>query len=105
MILAVSGRLNLSRPVDLEPNLAFLGELRGIAEQVEEHLPDLGLVGAKGAESFGAVNHEAVIVLRHQWLDGGDDLLDQSSDVERLHEEVHLARLRSEEHTSELPPP
>src|ERR1035437_477743 len=93
MILAVSRRLSLSRPVDLEPDLAFLGEFRGIAEQVEEHLPDLGLVGAQGAKSFGAVNHEAIIVLRHQWLDGGDDLLDQSSDVERLDEEVHLARL------------
>src|ERR1035438_6009130 len=93
MLLAVSGRLSLARPVDLEPELAFLGELCSIAEQVEEHLPDLGLISPESAESFGAVNHQTIIVLCDQWLDCGDDLLDQSSDVERLDEEVHLACL------------
>src|ERR1035438_7145733 len=91
MVMAISRRLSLLRPFDIEPDQTFLGELGGIAEQVEEHLPDLGLVGPDRAEGFGAIEHEAVVVFGDQWLNGGDDVLDHSDDVECFKEEGHFA--------------
>ena len=75
----------------VQRNGALLGELAGIAEQVEQHLPDLGQIGVHGAKLIGAADFKGIGVLLDQRRNGGDHVLEHGGDVEGLQEEVHLA--------------
>src|SRR6516162_9300558 len=50
-------------PASPQPDLAFLGELAGIAQQVEQYLPQSHRVHGQCAEVLLGVNDEAVLVL------------------------------------------
>jgi len=65
---------DLARP---QPDFAFLGELAGIAQQVEQYLPQSHGVHGQCAEVLLGVNDEAVLVLLGQLSGGADDLVDQ----------------------------
>ena len=81
-------------------NGAVLGELGGIAQQVEQHLPHLGQVGVHGADVRGAVDGERIVLLLHQGLHRVDDILEHGSNIKGLRIHFHLARfdLRKVEH-------
>ena len=55
---------------------ALLGELVGVARQIEQGLPEAGLVGEVRAEVRWAIDDEAVAVLRGHRLDGLGYVLD-----------------------------
>jgi hypothetical protein len=80
-------------PSGLERDPAPLGELGGVAEQVEQGLADLDLVRAHRAEVGRVAHLERVAVPRHQRLDRLADVLEHGGDVELLDEQVHLAGL------------
>ena len=71
----------------------MVGELGGVGEQVEQRLPDLGLVGVHRADVVGALDHQRVAVLLDQRLDDRLDVPDELADLERLQEQVHPAGL------------
>jgi HD superfamily phosphohydrolase YqeK len=58
-------------------DLAFLGELAGIAQQVEQDLPQPHGIHRQCAEVLLGVNDEAVLVLLSELARGADDLFDQ----------------------------
>src|SRR6516225_4324771 len=58
-------------------DLAFLGELAGIAQQVEQYLPQPRGVHSQYAEVLLGIDDEAVLVLLGKLSCGADDLLDQ----------------------------
>src|SRR6516165_3987257 len=64
-------------PARPQPDLAFLGELAGIAQQVEQYLPQPHGVHGQRAEVVLGVNDEAVLVLLGKLSSGADDLVDQ----------------------------
>ena len=70
-------------------NGAILGELVGVAGEVEQRLAKAGLVGMDGAEIGGAIDDDAVAVLLRQRLHGLDDVLDQRSERERFEVKLH----------------
>src|SRR5262249_51873394 len=53
----------VSDPARLQPDLALFGELAGIAQQVEQYLPQPHGVHGQCAEVLLGVNHEVVLVL------------------------------------------
>src|SRR5262249_40864364 len=64
----------LARP---QPDLTFLGKLAGIAQQVEQDLPQPRRVHGQYAEVLLGIDDEAVLVLLGQLSGGADDLVDQ----------------------------
>src|SRR6516162_9411295 len=64
-------------PARPQPDLAFLGELARIAQQVEQYLPQPHWVDGQCAEVLLGLNDEAVLVLLGQLSGGADDLVDQ----------------------------
>src|SRR5262249_40781381 len=76
-----------------ERDLALCRELRCVAEQVEQDLPYLGLVGTQLPELRPTFQRKSIAVLRYQRLDGGPYVIEQSDYVEGLDEHVHLACL------------
>src|SRR5262249_29817256 len=64
-------------PTRPQPDLAFLGELAGIAEEIEQYLPQPHGVDGQCAEVLLDVNNEAVLVLLGKLSGGADDLVDQ----------------------------
>src|SRR5262245_11964478 len=66
-------------PARPQPDLAFLGELARIAEEIEQDLPQSHGVHGQCAEVLLGVNDEAVLVLLGKLSGGADDLVDQRS--------------------------
>src|SRR5262249_11532320 len=64
-------------PARLQPDLAFPGELTGIAEEIEQYLPQPHWVDGQCAEVLLGVDDEAVLVLLGKLSGGADDLVDQ----------------------------
>ena len=58
-------------------DLAHFGELAGIAEEVEQYLPQPHRVHCQCAEVLWGVNDEPVLVLLGKLSGGVDDILDQ----------------------------
>ena len=81
------------QPSGGERDRALLGELGGIAQQIEQVLAQLRLIGAHCTQIRRAVDHQRVRVLSHQRLDHRLDLADHRRDVEVLDQHVHLAGL------------
>src|SRR4029077_14761084 len=69
------------------------GKFCGIAEEVEESLPDLGAVGENGAAVFGAIDLQPVAILFDQRLDSRRDFLSHALDDYLLDEQGHFSRL------------
>ena len=72
---------------------AFLGELVGVARQVEQRLPEAGLVGVDRAEVRRAIDDDAIGVLRRHRLDRLGHVLDQRRQRERFEVKLHAPRL------------
>ena len=66
---------------------AFLGELVGVAREVEQELSQPGLVGMDGAEVRWAIDDEAVAVFRA-------DLYRSSARIGNFRQRRHSARAR-----------
>ena len=71
----------------------LLGELGGVAQQVEQALAQLDDVGVHRARVGRDLDGERVVLLRHQGPHGPGDLLHQRGDVDVLGEGVHAVRL------------
>src|SRR6185503_9398061 len=54
-----------------QTNRAFLGELAGVAQEVEKGLAELGLIGVHRAEVRGAFDKKVVSVPGNERLHGG----------------------------------
>ena len=72
---------------------AFLGELVGVARQVEQRLPEAGLVGVDRAEVGRAIDDDPIAVLRRHRLDRLGHVLDQRRQRERFEVKLHAPRL------------
>src|SRR5215813_1651531 len=64
-------------PARSQRHLTFLGELAGIAEEIEQYLPQPHGVHGQCAKVLLGVNDEAVLVLLGKLSGGADDLVDQ----------------------------
>ena len=80
-------------PARLQLDLALLGELAGIAQQVEQDLSQPHGVHSNGAEVLLGLDNQAVLVLLRELAGGADDLVDQRSELDRLRIELQLASL------------
>jgi len=78
---------------DGQRDRAVVGELGGVAEQVEERLANLGQVGPHGTRVVDTAHLEGVGVLLHQRLDDRHHVGDHVRDAELLEIELHLAGL------------
>ena len=56
---------------------AVVGELVGVAQQVQQRLPQAHLVGVQRPDRSVTLNRDLVAVLRRQRFDGLDDVVDQ----------------------------
>ena len=72
---------------------AFLGELVGVAGEVEKRLPESGLIGVHGAEVRRAIDHDLVGVLRGHRLYRLGDVLNHRRQRERFEVKLHATRL------------
>ena len=70
-----------------------MGELRGVAQQVEEDLTGLGDVGDHRAQAGEIRDLQPVAVARDQRMDRGHGARDHLRHVEALAEDLHLAGL------------
>src|SRR5262249_50046086 len=68
-------------PARPQPDLAFLGELAGIAEEIEQDLPQPHWIDGQCAEVLLGVNDEAVLVLLGKLSGRADDLIDQRCEL------------------------
>ena len=64
-------------------HLALLGELAGIAQQVEQNLPQPHGVDSQGAEVLRGLDDQAVLVLLGELARGADHLVDQRRELHR----------------------
>src|SRR5215813_12123868 len=80
-------------PARPQPDLAFLGELAGIAEEIEQDLPQPHGVDGQCAEVLLGVDDEAVLVLLGKLSGGADDVVDQRCELHGLWVELELSRL------------
>ncbi len=96
--VAVAGRMGLAR--ERQSDLALLGELGGVAQEVDQRLLDLGQVGAHRADVGRAVDRQVIAVLLDQRLDHDTHLVDELREIDRLEIDVHPAGfdLRQVEH-------
>ena len=76
---------------DSEPYLSLLGELAGVAQQIEEHLPHLGDVGPRRSDGGVDLGDELVSVFLDERLDGSGDVARHFRDGELFEKELHLA--------------
>jgi hypothetical protein len=76
-----------------EPHRAVLGELAGVAKQVEEDLAQPHIVGVDRADPLGRIERELVLVLLGERPRGAEDLLDDRLDRHRFEGQIHLPGL------------
>src|SRR5262249_6106820 len=81
-------------------DLALLGELKGIAQQIEQNLPQPHGVNGQCAEVLLGVDDEAVLVLLGKLSGSANDLVDQRGLLDGLWVELGLSglNLRQVEH-------
>src|SRR5262249_5727039 len=73
--------------------LARRGELAGIAQQIEQDLPQSHGVDGEGTEIVLSLNDQPVLVLPGKLARGADDLVDEGSQLHGLRIEFQLAGL------------
>ena len=77
---------------DCQSDRAVFGKLRGVGEQVEEDLVDLGEVRMEGADIRRAGDLQTVRMLLDQGVDHVLQIGHQCRDLERLWVELHRTR-------------
>src|SRR5262249_28514172 len=80
-------------PARPQPDLAFLGELAGIAEEIEQDLPQTQGIEGGGAEVLLRFDQQTVFVLLSELTRSADPLVDQGRELPRLGVKLKLARL------------
>src|SRR5262249_30014959 len=80
-------------PARPQRDLPLLGELKGIAQQVEQYLPQPHGVDGEGAEAVLRFDQQAVLGLLGGLASRADHLLDQRRELHRLRGKLKLARL------------
>jgi hypothetical protein len=80
-------------PCHPQGDRATLGELAGVAEEIEQGLPHLGGVGPHRFQIVAQFDLQRVVVLVDQGLDRADHIPHEIGHKEGLQEQVHLARL------------
>src|SRR5262249_55126129 len=80
-------------PARPQPDLAFLGELAGIAEEIEQYLPQTHGIDGEGAEFLVRFHQQTVFVLLSELTRSADPLADQGRELPRLRFKLKLARL------------
>src|SRR4029450_10261749 len=83
-----------------QPALALFGELAGIAQQVEQYLPQPHGIHGQWAEALLTLDDQAILVLLGKLARRADDLVDQRDQVDQLRMQLELASfdLREVEH-------
>ena len=76
-----------------QANRACLGELTGVAQQVEQDLAQPHVVGVYRADPVGTVQLERVVVLLGERPGRAEHLVDDRPDRHALEGQIHLARL------------
>jgi len=81
-------------------HFAFVRELRGVREQIEQDLAQLRGVGVHRADRVGQIEHQSVAVLLDQRGDGAGDPFHGLAQVEALRVHLHAPGfdLREVEH-------
>src|SRR5215831_2930042 len=77
-------------PAHPQPDLAFLGELAGIAQQIEQNLLEPQGIRSECPHVVMGLDHKAVLVLLGKLSCGADDLIDKARRVHRLGIEFEL---------------
>src|SRR5262249_15699679 len=80
-------------PFDAQPHLALLGEFAGIAQQIEQDLPQSHGIDGQAAKIVRAFDHEAILILLCQLPRGADDVLKQRKEIHRFRSALELAGL------------
>src|SRR5262249_60880595 len=73
--------------------LSVFGEFPGIAEQIEQDLPQPHRVPRRGAELISGFDDEPILVLLRELPRRADDLIDERRQIHRLGAELELAGL------------
>ena len=74
-------------------DVPVVGELRSVAQQVEERLSHFGEVRPHRRERRVDLDVQPVVVRLNERLDGGHDVVDHGWDLEALEVDFHLAGL------------
>ena len=74
-------------------NLAILGELGGVADQVQQALAELHLVGVHGAQVKGHIRRKRIALLLDERAGGHRDIVHQLIGLERLGKQRHALGL------------
>src|SRR5262249_18604780 len=69
---------------NMQRNLAFLSELAGVAQQVEQDLSQPHGVDGQGPDVLLGFDHKPILVLLSELPRGADDLVDQRGKVDGL---------------------
>ena len=72
-------------------DLALFGELAGIAQQIEQDLPQPHGVDGQCAQVIRGLDRKAVLVLLGKLTRGADNLIDQRRELHGLRIELELA--------------
>src|SRR5262249_281382 len=83
----------VDHPFDAQLDFALLGELSGIAQQIEQDLPQPHGIDGQAAKIFWAFDHESILILLCQLPRGADDVLKQRRQIHRFRAELELAGL------------
>src|SRR5262249_45973010 len=70
---------SVCHPARPQRDLALLGELESIAQQIEQYLPQPHWIDGQRAEVLWGIEDEAFFVRLSQLSSGADDLVDQRS--------------------------
>src|SRR5262249_48249941 len=81
----------VDHPFDAQLDFALLGELAGIAQQIEQDLSQPHGIDRQAAKILRAFNHEAILILLRQRPRGADDVLKQGCQFPRFRAELQLA--------------
>src|SRR6516165_9739176 len=71
-------------------DLALLRELAGIAQEIEQDLPQPHGIGGECAEVLLRFDNEAILVLLGELSCGADDLIDEACQIDRFGIEFEL---------------
>src|SRR5262249_24742510 len=80
-------------PARPQRDLALLGELTSIAQQIEQYLPQPHWIDGEGAKVLLRFDQQAVLVLLGELSGGADDLVDQRCQLHGLWVELELSGL------------
>ena len=72
-------------------DLPFFGEFAGIGNQVEDDLPDTGLVGINGVQILVNPDFNPVVIFLRQGFAGLDDIFHHFRQAEFLFKQFNLA--------------